>query len=176
MPPADTDISACIDAVGSLSEVPLAPADDPRIIRLDDEVVERYLAHVRAVRLAPEANDVRVAYTPMHGVGGEVLLRAFAAAGLPAPEVVPAQRAPDPDFPTVSFPNPEEPGAMDLLLDVAPRQRRRRRASPTIPTPTGWAWPSPRRMAAGGRCGVTRSAGCSPTTSSATRLATIASW
>jgi phosphomannomutase len=55
----------------------------------------------------------------MHGVGGEVLLRAFAAAGLPAPEVVPAQRAPDPDFPTVSFPNPEEPGAMDLLLDVA---------------------------------------------------------
>ena len=60
-----------------------------------------------------------VAYTAMHGVGGAVLVRAFEAAGLPAPEVVAEQFEPDGTFPTVSFPNPEEPGAMDLLLAVA---------------------------------------------------------
>ena len=60
-----------------------------------------------------------VAYTAMHGVGGAVLVRAFEAAGLPAPKVVPEQFEPDGTFPTVSFPNPEEPGAMDLLLAVA---------------------------------------------------------
>lgn len=119
VPPADTDISACIDALGPLSDVPMAAADDARIVRLGDEVVGRYLAHVATVRLTPQASDVRVAYTPMHGVGGEVLLAAFAAAGLPAPAVVQQQRVPDPDFPTVAFPNPEEPGAMDLLLEAA---------------------------------------------------------
>ena len=60
-----------------------------------------------------------MAYTPMHGVGGAVLRAAFEAAGLPAPVVVPEQFEPDGTFPTVSFPNPEEPGAMDLLLAVA---------------------------------------------------------
>jgi phosphomannomutase len=62
---------------------------------------------------------VTVAYTAMHGVGGAVLVRAFEAAGLPTPVVVPQQFEPDGTFPTVSFPNPEEPGAMDLLLAVA---------------------------------------------------------
>jgi phosphomannomutase len=57
----------------------------------------------------------------MHGVGGEVLLRAFEAAGLPAPSVVAEQFEPDGTFPTVSFPNPEEPGAMDLLIELATR-------------------------------------------------------
>ena len=60
-----------------------------------------------------------VAYTAMHGVGGAVLVRAFEAAGLPAPRLVAEQFEPDGTFPTVSFPNPEEPGAMDLLLAVA---------------------------------------------------------
>jgi phosphomannomutase len=55
----------------------------------------------------------------MHGVGGETVLRAFDAAKLPAPLVVEQQFEPDAGFPTVSFPNPEEPGAMDLLLEVA---------------------------------------------------------
>ena len=60
-----------------------------------------------------------VAYTPMHGVGGDTLLAAFERAGWPRPSVVVEQFAPDPDFPTVSFPNPEEPGAMDLLVACA---------------------------------------------------------
>jgi len=74
---------------------------------------------VPSVRLRPEVAGVSVAYTAMHGVGGATVLRAFDAAGLPAPHVVAAQQEPDGTFPTVSFPNPEEPGAMDLLLAEA---------------------------------------------------------
>ncbi len=121
VPPADVDIAACIDAVGPLADVVLAPPDDPRVVRLGNEVVERYLAHVPGVRLVPGVSDVRVAYTPMHGVGGDVLLAAFERAGFPVPAVVAEQFEPDPAFPTVAFPNPEEPGAMDLLLALAAR-------------------------------------------------------
>ena len=60
-----------------------------------------------------------VAYTPMHGVAGETLVRAFEMAALPAPVVVETQFRPDPAFPTVAFPNPEEPGAMDLVVALA---------------------------------------------------------
>ena len=82
--------------------------------------MEGYLDAVAALPLT-EHRDVRVAYTPMHGVGGELLLAAFARAGFPAPDVVAEQAEPDPDFPTVSFPNPEEPGATELLLALAQR-------------------------------------------------------
>jgi phosphomannomutase len=120
VPPADVDIAALIDLVDA-TDVPLADADDPLIERLDDAPLEAYLASVPAVRLLPDLPGVPVAYTAMHGVGGETLLRAFDAAGYPAPAVTELQQQPDPDFPTVSFPNPEEPGAMDLLLAEAAR-------------------------------------------------------
>jgi phosphomannomutase len=71
------------------------------------------------VRLRPEVAGGTVAYTAMHGVGGATIERAFAAAGFDPPVVVAAQHTPDGTFPTVAFPNPEEPGAMDLLLEVA---------------------------------------------------------
>ncbi|HJY94322.1 MAG TPA: phospho-sugar mutase, partial [Streptosporangiaceae bacterium] len=58
--------------------------------------------------------ELNVVYTPMHGVAGDLMLRAMAQAGFAAPHVVAAQARPDPDFPTVAFPNPEEPGALDL--------------------------------------------------------------
>jgi len=74
---------------------------------------------VADVRRRPELPGVPVAYTAMHGVGGDTLLRAFAEAGFPEPAVVTEQQQPDPDFPTVAFPNPEEPGAMDLLFATA---------------------------------------------------------
>ena len=67
--------------------------------------------------------ELSVVHTSMHGVGGEIVLRAFERAGFPPPIVVEEQAAPDPDFPTVPFPNPEEPGAMDLALALARRVR-----------------------------------------------------
>ena len=90
----------------------------------DGSIVDRYVASMRSVRLRPATTGVLVAYTPMHGVGGELVLRAFDAAGLPAPVVVDEQFQPDPAFPTVSFPNPEEPGAMDLVVALADEQGR----------------------------------------------------
>ena len=97
----------------------LAEADDPSIEHVDTSIVDRYVAFVREVRLRPAATGIGVAYTPMHGVGGEIAVRAFEEAGLPAPVVVEAQFRPDPAFPTVSFPNPEEPGAMDMVVELA---------------------------------------------------------
>jgi phosphomannomutase len=116
--PVDTDIAERIAQFDPLS-VELAPSDHPLIERLDDAWGERYLDFVPSVRLRPDVAGVPVAYTAMHGVGGAVVLRAFSRAGLPAPHVVAAQQEPDGSFPTVSFPNPEEPGAMDLLLAEA---------------------------------------------------------
>ncbi|MGB8861997.1 MAG: phospho-sugar mutase [Ilumatobacteraceae bacterium] len=149
VPPADTDISACIDEVEPTS-VELAPADDPLIEHLGVDHIEAYLASVPSVRLCPEVPGVRSAYTAMHGVGGSTLLSAFHRAGLPAPSVVAAQQQPDGTFPTVSFPNPEEPGAMDLLLAQAaesgalialandPDADRMAAAIPAPDAPGGW--------------------------------------
>ena len=116
--PIDTDIAERIGRFDPLT-VELAPADHPLIERLDDSWVDHYVDFVPSVRLRPDVAGVTVAYTAMHGVGGTVVVRAFEAAGLPAPHVVAAQQQPDGTFPTVSFPNPEEPGAMDLLLAEA---------------------------------------------------------
>jgi phosphomannomutase len=118
VPPHDVAISAHIEAVDP-TDVAVAELDDPLIDYLDGSLADRYVASVPAVRLRPDVHDVAVAYTPMHGVGGDVLLDAFDAAGLPRPVVVDAQFQPDPTFPTVAFPNPEEPGAMDLLVELA---------------------------------------------------------
>ncbi|MFI5843665.1 phospho-sugar mutase [Catenuloplanes sp. NPDC051500] len=113
VPPADEEISAAIRAVGPLREVPLGPAGSV----LGSEIVDAYVA--AAAQVAAGSPELTVAYTPMHGVGGTVLAAAFRAAGFAAPAVVAEQAAPDPDFPTVAFPNPEEPGATDLLLALA---------------------------------------------------------
>lgn len=118
VPPADTDIAACIDLVDPCA-VELVPADHPLIEILGHEHIDAYLAFVPTVRLCPDIPGVQVAYTAMHGVGGATLLEAFDAAGLPAPAVVGEQQEPNGSFPTVSFPNPEEPGAMDLLMAKA---------------------------------------------------------
>jgi phosphomannomutase len=119
--PIDAEISARIDVVGSLASVPLADDNDPLIVHLGESPIEAYLAHVPSVRLVPRANDVRVAYTALHGVGADVAMAAFERAGLPEPSVVSAQAEPDPDFPGLPFPNPEEPGTLDLLLAEAER-------------------------------------------------------
>jgi phosphomannomutase len=117
VPPVDTAISEHIDAVGSLADVPLA---EEGITVLDDAVLDAYLDGAAAM-LADGPREVSVVYTAMHGVGAETIRRAFAQAGFPAPHEVAEQVEPDPDFPTVSFPNPEEPGALDLSLALARR-------------------------------------------------------
>lgn len=113
--PHDTGIAACIDEFDPCA-VELADPDHELIEVLDSAPLTRYLASVPGVRLRPELTGVPVAYTAMHGVGGATLLEAFRLSGFQAPAVVTAQQQPDGTFPTVSFPNPEEPGAMDLLL------------------------------------------------------------
>ncbi|WPO71825.1 phospho-sugar mutase [Streptomyces sp. KN37] len=118
VPPADAEIAAEIAAVASLHDVPRPEAGWET---LDEAVLEAYLARTDAV-LAPESpRTARVVYTAMHGVGKDTLLAAFDRAGFPAPTLVAEQAEPDPDFPTVAFPNPEEPGAMDLAFATAAR-------------------------------------------------------
>ena len=116
VPPADAGIEAAIQAVGHVAEVPLG---EPGTV-LDETIVQGYVDSAAAV-VAAGPRELKVAYTPLHGVGGKVLAATFAAAGFAAPAVVAEQAEPDPAFPTVAFPNPEEPGAMDLLLALAGR-------------------------------------------------------
>ncbi|EWM66016.1 MULTISPECIES: phospho-sugar mutase [Micromonospora] len=117
VPPADAGIEAAIRAVGPLAEVPLGPVGQV----LGDDLVAAYVERAAAVVDPTGPRDLKVAYTPLHGVGGAVLTAAFAHAGFGVPGVVPEQAEPDPAFPTVSFPNPEEPGAVDLLVALADR-------------------------------------------------------
>jgi phosphomannomutase len=122
VPPADREIEAAIAAVGPAREVPTS--DD--WLTLGDDVEADYVAAVvRALDPATVPAIVRqgltVAYTAMHGVGAATTRAVFAAAGFAPPVSVPEQDEPDPAFPTVAFPNPEEPGAVDLLQGLAER-------------------------------------------------------
>ncbi|GAA0261776.1 phospho-sugar mutase [Actinomadura nitritigenes] len=140
VPPRDAEISAAIDAVGRVDELPLG---SDWTVHHDTRL---YLDAVADLRLGGD-RDISIVYTPMHGVGRDVLLAAFERAGFPAPVVVPEQAEPDPDFPTVTFPNPEEPGALDLALALA-RDRDADlviandpdadRCAVAVPGPGGW--------------------------------------
>lgn len=118
VPPADTDIAACIAQVGALADIPRGDAGEI----LGEDLVERYEATVAAlVRDGDPAprRDLAIVYTPLHGVGGTTVQRVLDLAGFNPPHEPPAQAEPDADFPTVAFPNPEEPGAMDLAMALA---------------------------------------------------------
>ena len=123
VPPVDAQIEAAIRDVGPLPAIPLGPPDSPLITRHGDEIAQAYLDAIVAASpgVPPPGGvaDLRVVYTPLHGVAGPLMLRAIRRAGYPAPHVVAAQAEPDPYFPTVPFPNPEEPGALDLALAYA---------------------------------------------------------
>ncbi|MET9555791.1 phospho-sugar mutase [Streptomyces sp. NPDC006645] len=123
VPPMDGEIAAEIDAVGPLDSV-ARPEDGWEV--LGEEVLTAYLERTDAVLSAGSPRTARVVHTALHGVGTQTLNAAFARAGFPAPVPVAEQAEPDPDFPTVAFPNPEEPGAMDLAFATA------RRAAPDI--------------------------------------------
>ncbi len=142
VPPADTGIAARIAEVGAVADVPRGDAG--RV--LDDEIVDRYLDTIAGLA-ADGPRDLRTVYTPLHGVGGTSVLQVLETAGFDAPSVVEEQEHPDPLFPTVAFPNPEEPGAMDLAMALAERTGAdlvvandpdADRCAAAVPGPHGW--------------------------------------
>ena len=143
VPPADAGISREIDAVGALDSVPRGEGWE----RLGDEVVDSYMAKVAALVDPGTPRDLVSVYTPLHGVGGETVAEVLERAGFPAPHVAVAQAEPDPEFPTVAFPNPEEPGAMDLAMALAEEvgadlvlanDPDADRCAAAVPGPHGW--------------------------------------
>ena len=114
VPPADGEIAARIAAVGPLADVPRGTGWTV----LDEGVVDAYLDTVASLAV-DGPRDLRLVYTPLHGVGGMSVVQVLETAGFEPPYVVEQQEQPDPDFPTVAFPNPEEPGAMDLAMALA---------------------------------------------------------
>lgn len=117
--PADAEIAAAIDSVAAAGG--LVEVIDDRVAVLGNEPVDEHLDAIQEVLLTRH-RAVSTVYTAMHGVAGAHLLAAFERAGFPTPAVVAEQFEPDPDFPTVTFPNPEEPGALDLALQLAERE------------------------------------------------------
>ncbi|MFL1999829.1 phospho-sugar mutase [Microbacterium sp. A1-JK] len=117
--PSDSSIAAHIQRIADTTEL----GDLPRSVgysNADESLVEAYVTATAAVSPAPAgAHGLRWVYTAMHGVGWETLSRIVASAGYPAPIPVEAQLHPDGAFPTVAFPNPEEPGALDLAYETA---------------------------------------------------------
>lgn len=142
--PADAEVLAAIDAV--VADGGGAEARDPGAVTVaGDDLLDRYVAATAA--LASTTGELPWVYTPMHGVGLETVQRVLAAAGLPSPSVVAEQAEPDPDFPTAPFPNPEEPGTLDLAFALASATGAELvlandpdadRLAVALPTPTGW--------------------------------------
>ena len=116
VPPADAGIAGQIARVSSVADVPLA---DDGWDTLGDDVAEAYVGATARVVAPDGPRDVDIVHTALHGVGSDTLLRVFERAGFPTPVSVESQQHPDAAFPTVSFPNPEEPGAIDAALDLA---------------------------------------------------------
>lgn len=117
VPPADAQIEAAIAGVGRAREIPVAAG---RVTQLDDAVVESYVGAVAGLA-SDGGRRLRIVHTAMHGVGSEVVAAVLSRVGFTDVHAVAAQERPDPDFPTVAFPNPEEPGALDLALAHARR-------------------------------------------------------
>ncbi len=144
VPPVDGLIAERIAAVESVASVPRA---DDGWETLGDDVLQAYLDDVVTVVDPGSSRDVTLVHTALHGVGSETVRRAFLAAGYPEPIPVESQAEPDPMFPTVSFPNPEEPGAMDAALELAEQTSPdlvvandpdADRCAVAVPGPGGW--------------------------------------
>jgi phosphomannomutase len=153
VPPADAQISAEIERVVRASDVPRVR--DWTV--LGDDVVEGYVEAVSALPRSDSPRDLATVYTPLHGVGDELVERVLSRAGFAPPHTVSEQVEPDADFPTVSFPNPEEPGAIDLATRLAAsvdadvvlaNDPDADRCAVAVPTDRGW------RMLRGDEVGV----------------------
>ncbi|MGO8964983.1 phospho-sugar mutase [Mycobacterium sp.] len=138
--PTDHEIETAIAGAPFADEIARKPVEPA-----GSGLVELYIE--RAARVRRSSGPVRVALTPLHGVGGAVALKTLRRAGFDDVHTVTSQFSPDPDFPTVRFPNPEEPGATDALLELAVESDAEiaialdpdaDRCAVGIPTPTGW--------------------------------------
>jgi len=142
VPPADAQIAARIAQVGDVADLPRGHGGTT----LDEHLIDRYLDTVAG--LAEDGpRDLDIVYTPLHGVGGTAVAQVLETAGFAAPRMVEQQEQPDPDFPTVAFPNPEEPVAMDLAIALADRvgadlvvanDPDADRCAAAMPGPHGW--------------------------------------
>lgn len=123
IPPMDRDISEAIGRVGPANQVPRVESafevEFDLIEPVRPDLLDLYWGEVDATRPSPETSDMRIVYTPIHGVGGDAISRLFERAGHSGLISVPEQADPDGTFPTVAFPNPEEKGALDLAIDLA---------------------------------------------------------
>ena len=153
IPPADSDIhSHIVASYGSEAANALARSES-LIDVVGNDVVDAYIRQTATLLPASEADKsaLRVCYTPLHGVGRGVFLKLLEHTGFSTPIVVASQAEPDPNFPTVSFPNPEEPGALDeayatatanncdLIIAHDPDADRLAIAVPDSSQATGWA-------------------------------------
>ncbi len=140
--PADGEIAERIAAVGAIADLPRGSVGKV----VGEDIVDNYLDTTAS--LAEDGpRDLKIVYTPLHGVGGTTVAQVLETAGFDAPDIVEEQEHPDPDFPTVSFPNPEEPGAMDLAMALAARTHAdivvandpdADRCAVALPGPHGW--------------------------------------
>lgn len=172
--PYDELIAAKIALAPRAIEVPMATTGWQL---LTSTIVDEYLEAICSLIDPQAAHTIDIVITPLHGVGGETAVRAFSRAGFPVPHLVSEQAEPDPAFPTVAFPNPEEPGAIDLALASArargahlviandPDADRCAVAVPDSRAPGGRGWRMLRGDEVGALLGeylLTRPAGSSP--------------
>jgi phosphomannomutase len=138
--PTDRQIETAMAAGPPADQIGRKPVESA-----DTDLVEHYIQRAAGVRRS--TGSARIALTPLHGVGGAVAVETLHRAGFDQVHTVGAQFAPDPDFPTVTFPNPEEPGAADALLALAAETHAdvaialdpdADRCAVGVPTTSGW--------------------------------------
>ena len=154
VPPTDAEVEAQMAAIGLPPRDLPPPARGGSVRSIGPQAIDRYVEELAArlggLRPAGDGSAVaplEVVYTPLHGVGAGVLCELFERLGMPAPAVVASQAAPDGDFPTVTFPNPEEPGVLDEAFALATQRGAdlvlandpdADRLAVAVPTAGGW--------------------------------------
>jgi phosphomannomutase len=143
--PMDREVAARMSALGPAEDIPLGDLACQELIGAD--ITARYFAEIRGELPRVVADrKLTIVYTPLHGVGASIVERLFAEAGYADFRSVPEQREPDGHFPTVPFPNPEEPGALDLAIALATQSKADLliandpdvdRLALAVPTPSG---------------------------------------
>ena len=126
--PMDVDIIKKVNEVSSFSEIKTTTREEAEKKGLfnivSTEMDDKYLAKLKSLVLNPEivkeqGKSLKVVYTPLHGTGNMVAERLLKEIGIQNLYVVPEQKEPDGNFPTVDYPNPEDPKAFKLALELA---------------------------------------------------------